>query len=72
MKLKTIGLLKDSWLNDTPAYTVDFNNFSLKAKLYDIDVVGYHNQTNKLHLFDLASLDETLLVKENINFDQKI
>ena len=37
--------------------------------MYDIDVTGYENHTNKLHLFDLDSVDENL-VQDGISFDK--
>ena len=37
--------------------------------MYDIDVTGYENHTNKLHLFDLDSVDEDL-VQDGISFDK--
>ena len=37
--------------------------------MYDIDVVGYMGRTTKLHLFDIDSVDESL-VKEGIDFDK--
>lgn len=60
-----------SWLNDTGvSYTVDFGGFSVKSRLYDIDVVGYENRTNKLHLFDIESVDEKIVEKGGIDFDK--
>ena len=38
--------------------------------MYDIEVTGYNNKTNKLHLFDLDSVDETI-VKDGIDFDKE-
>ena len=37
--------------------------------LYDLSVSGYENGVNKLHLFDLETVDESL-VKEGIDFDK--
>ena len=60
----------ESWLNRTEVtYPVRFGNLTVKARMYDIDVVGYENHTNKLHLFDLDSVDETI-VKDGICFDK--
>ncbi len=39
------------------------------VKLYDIDVVGYNNRTTKLHLFDIESVDESI-VGDTIDFDK--
>ncbi|MBR6395574.1 MAG: 4-alpha-glucanotransferase [Lachnospiraceae bacterium] len=62
---------KDSWLTRTDkSYTVDFGDFSVEAQMYDIDVMGYDNRTNKLHLFDLDSVNEDI-VKKGISFDKK-
>ena len=38
-------------------------------KLYDIDVTGYENGTNKLHLFDIESVNENI-VGDGISFDK--
>lgn len=60
-----------SWLTRTDTvYPVTFPGLSLQARMYDIEVTGYHNQTNKLHLFDIDSIDETI-VTEGINFDKE-
>ena len=62
---------KQSWLIDTKkTYTVDFGGLSVKSRMYDIDVVGYENRTNKLHLFDIESVDESI-VKDGIDFDKE-
>ncbi len=52
------------------SYQVDFNGFSVRSRLYDIDVTGYDNRTNKLHLFDIESIDEGLVQGDSINFDK--
>ncbi len=62
---------KQSWLNKTDiTYDIDFDGFTLKSRLYDIDVIGYNNVTNKLHLFDVETVDESI-VKNGINFDKE-
>ena len=61
---------KDSWLRETgTTFEVCFGDRKVKSVLYDIDVIGYQNNCNKLHLFDVASVDEKL-VKSGINFDK--
>ncbi len=61
---------KNSWLTDTGTrFTVSFGDRKVTSVLYDIDVIGYENGCNKLHLFDVESVDESL-VKEGINFDK--
>ena len=59
------------WLTKTDVvYDVQFNGFSVKSRLYDIDVTGYNNRTNKLHLFDIESIDEGLVQGDSIHFDK--
>ena len=38
--------------------------------MYDIDVTGYENRTNKLHLFDIESVDESIMEPDGISFDK--
>ena len=60
-----------SWLNDTNiGFDVEFNGFTVHSKLYNIDVLGYQKGLNKLHLFDIDTIDETI-VNDGISFDQK-
>ena len=60
-----------SWLKKTDVtYPVDFKGLRVNARMYDIEVTGYNNKTNKLHLFDLDSVDETI-VKDGIDFDKE-
>ncbi|OOB79020.1 MAG: maltose phosphorylase [Epulopiscium sp. Nuni2H_MBin003] len=62
---------KTTWLSDTGvSFDVEFNNFTLKSKMYDIDVIGYNNGTNKLHLFDVTTLNEDI-VNDGINFNKE-
>lgn len=62
---------KESWLCDTGiGFDVEFGKFKVKSKLYDIDIIGYENGVNKLHLFDIESVDESI-VKSGIKFDKE-
>ena len=64
-------ITEKSWLNKTEtSYTVQFGGFNVSSRLYDIDVVGYNNRTTKLHLFDIESVDESI-VGETIDFDKE-
>ncbi len=64
-------ITEKSWLNRTEtSYTVQFGGFNVSSRLYDIDVVGYNNRTTKLHLFDIESVDESI-VGETIDFDKE-
>ena len=59
-----------SWLNDTKiGFDVQFKDFTLHSHLYDIDVLGYNHGLNKLHLFDLDSVDENIVQGDGISFD---
>ena len=61
---------ENSWLTNTGiSFEVAFGDRKVTSVLYDIDVIGYENGLNKLHLFDIVSLDESL-VKQGINFDK--
>ena len=60
-----------SWLRKTDVtFDVSFGDKKVTSRLYDIDVVGYNSGINKLHLFDLESVDESL-VKKGIDFDKE-
>lgn len=60
-----------SWLDrKETSYQVRFGGLTVNSRLYDIAVTGYHNRTNQLHLFDIDSVDETI-VEEGIAFDKE-
>ncbi len=68
---------KNDWIEDTTwlrktdvSFDVCFGKKTVKSRLYDIDVVGYNNGVNKLHLFDIETVDESL-VKKGISFDKE-
>ena len=62
---------EDSWLHKTDvSFEVSFGKKKVRSVLYDIDVIGYENGVNKLHLFDIDTVDESL-VKKGISFDKK-
>ncbi|GLB26083.1 alpha-1,4 glucan phosphorylase [Lacrimispora xylanolytica] len=64
-------LTKHSWLTKRDiSYTVPFKDFSVTSTLYDIAVTGYENRTNHLHLFDLDTVDESI-VGTGISFDKE-
>ena len=61
----------NSWLNKTDvSFDVYFGKKKVKSRLYDIDVVGYNNGINKLHLFDIETVDESI-VEDGISFDKE-
>ena len=60
-----------SWLTKTDVcYPVTFKDFTLQARKYEIAVTGYDNRTNKLNLFDVDSVDESI-VGDGISFDKR-
>lgn len=62
---------KESWLTRTEvSYPIQFGGFTLQSRLYDIDVIGYENRTTKLHLFDVETVDESL-VGNGIDFNKE-
>lgn len=62
---------KHSWLTRTDVtFDVHFGDKKVTSRLYDIDVVGYDNGVNKLRLFDVETVDESI-VKEGIDFDKE-
>ena len=67
-----VWLTPESWLVPTEtSYKVPFADFTLTSKMFDIDVLGYEQSTkNKLHLFDVDSIDESLVSSDSISFDK--
>jgi len=62
---------KQSWLTKTDiSFPVYFGDKKVVSRLYDIDVIGYEQGMNKLHLFDIETVDESI-VKEGIDFDKE-
>ena len=62
---------KESWLTRTDiSFDVFFGRKKVVSRLYDIDVPGYDSGVNKLRLFDIESIDESL-VKKGIDFDKE-
>ena len=61
----------NSWLTKTDVtFDVFFGKRKVTSRLYDIDVAGYDSGVNKLRLFDIESIDESI-VEEGINFDKE-
>lgn len=62
---------KDSWLNKTDvSFEVCFGDRKVTSRMYDIDVLGYENGMNKLRLFDIETVDESI-IKDGIQFDKE-
>ena len=68
---KNDWLEENSWLTKSDvSFEVFFGNKKVTSRLYDIDVAGYDSGVNKLRLFDIESIDESL-VKDGISFDKE-
>lgn len=61
---------KSSWLEKTDtSFEIFFGKKKVVSRMYNINVAGYRAGVNKLRLFDIESVDESL-VKKGINFDK--
>lgn len=71
-EVKNPWITKESWLN-RQSFTckVPFKDFTLDGVLYDIDVPGYDSGCNRLHLFDVDTIDESIVPENSINFNKK-
>ena len=70
-EVKNPWIQAESWLTRQPEqFIVPFDGFSLKSVLYDIDVPGYESGCNRLHLFDVDSVDEAIVEADSIDFDK--
>mgnify|MGYP002234165428 CR=1 FL=1 len=68
---KNPWITDNSWLIKTDvSFSVPFKDFTLQSVLYDIDVPGYKNGCNRLHLFDVETVDEGI-IRDGIQFDKK-
>ena len=68
---KNPWITEESWLTRTEAsFQVPFKDFTLTSVMYDIDIPGYENGCNRLHLFDLDTVDDSI-VTEGISFDKQ-
>ncbi|MDD3278411.1 MAG: glycogen/starch/alpha-glucan phosphorylase [Lachnospiraceae bacterium] len=71
-EVKNPWITKESWLVRQPvSFKVPFKNFTMQSTLYDIDVPGYQSGCNRLHLFDVDTVDESIVSRDSINFDKK-
>ena len=71
-ELKNPWITKESWLN-RQSFTckVPFKDFTMDGVLYDIDVPGYYSGCNRLHLFDVDTIDESIVPENSLNFNKK-
>ena len=60
-----------SWLRRTDVgYPVIFHNKTVQSVMYEIDVTGYDNKVNTLKLFDLDSVDDSIVQGDGIWFNK--
>lgn len=66
----------DEWLTgknfqiDTGvSFPVELAGKTYQSHMYDLDVIGYHGTKNRLHLFDLDTVDASI-IKDGISFDK--
>lgn len=71
-EVKNPWITDKCWLNRTDrSFLVPFRRCTVRSAMYDIDVPGYQTEgINKLHLFDLDSVDENLVNGDSISFDK--
>lgn len=63
---------KNTWLEKTDVtYDIAFGDCRVKSRMYDIAVTGFQNRTNKLHLFDIETVDESIVKSGDIEFDKE-
>ena len=68
---KNPWITPESWLTPTGVeFQVPFGGFSLKSVMYDVAVPGYNGQCNQLHLFDVDTVDESI-IEEGISFNKE-
>ncbi|AMB99271.1 maltose phosphorylase [Aerococcus urinaehominis] len=65
-------LIEPTWLTKSDVqYEVPFARFTLTSTLYDLEVLGYKQETrNRLRLFDLDSVNADIIEKGSISFDK--
>lgn len=68
--------IPDEWLNgenmlrDTGvSFPVSLAGKTYHSHMYDLDIIGYHGNRNTLHLFDLDTVDASI-IKDSIHFDK--
>ena len=66
-------LSSDSILSKTDvSYEIKFGDCAVKSVLYEMDVIGYNNKKNTLKLFDIESVDESIVKEDSIDFDKEL
>ena len=63
--LKGKNMLRDTKVS----FPVELAGKTYQSHMYDLDVIGYHGNKNTLHLFDLDTVDPSIIT-DSINFDK--
>ena len=71
-EVKNPWIDKENWLvKRDESFDVSFGRCSVKSVLYDVAVPGYKTgSVNKLHLFDVESVDDNIVGENSIDFDK--
>ena len=70
-EVKNPWITDKSWLRRTDkSYEVIFGDLRVKSVMYEIDVTGYDNKCNTLKLFDLDTVDDSIVNDDSIYFDK--
>ncbi len=71
-EVKNFWLTEKNWLEPRDvSFSVPFRFFTAHSKMYDIDIPGYEVKgTNRLHLFDLDTVDDNIVGDDSIHFDK--
>lgn len=60
-----------SWLRRTDvSYPIIFGDLRVQSVMYEIDVTGYDNKCNTLKLFDIETIDESMVKEDSIFFNK--
>ena len=63
-------LTDKGWLTKTDvSFPIQFKGRTVYSRMYDLDVIGFKKGHTKLHLFDLDTVDESI-IKGGISFDK--
>lgn len=71
-ELMDVWLDQEHWVRKTEiTYPVYFGNMGVLARMYEMDIPGCHGGKNTLRLFDIESVDESIVQENSIAFDQR-
>ncbi len=66
-----VWLNEPCWLQNTDvSFPIQLGNHTVHSRMYDLDIIGYEGGHNRLHLFDLDTVNGAIVGK-GISFDKK-